>query len=574
MGNNLFRDIACGQISSASLSLLASSAIAIAIFRSDDGLSSPYRRIILGLSLSDILQSIAVLTGPFAVPSFTPTPIAQWAIGNNASCQTNGFLFNFASISTPLYMFGLCLYTVLKIKTNITDERFARTVEKPLHWFIVLSSGSIAVAGIITKSVNSSILGNFCTFAVFPTGCRQRPDIFGECDPKQVRNVNFFLFTATLAVPFACFFGIILCMGAISCHIIKKNRILGRRARFTTQLRSRSSARHEDNDSDDDDNDNSLRKDRDRTSVAVLEAKSLQQNRSQDKIRLYSREIITQAFYFVISYVMTFSFFWALYITILVGKQPPTFLVYTAAYFYPLCGFFNVLVYTRPKISRYRIENTDASWFRAFWIVVKAGADVPDSKIQDTASYPHAEKSVAFRAKMHYSSLTTGGCINNESGSFSRDHLSYRSKEFWSHDDDIDGDRMRLQHTKSSAVENNSNSNPLVLQESRNSDLALVDIEDARVEPPLKEHCRSPLEIAVERATRRIEGLKNAQKDLSHDDGIDSMQNSKFSFSDVENNSSPRISQLSRVHKEERLRTPPENALERTARRIEGCDDN
>ena len=57
------------QTSAASISFLSSSLMAMSIaWFGNTGLSSPYRRIIFGLSISDIFQSFAFLSGPFAVP--------------------------------------------------------------------------------------------------------------------------------------------------------------------------------------------------------------------------------------------------------------------------------------------------------------------------------------------------------------------------------------------------------------------------------------------------------------------------------------------------------------------------
>ena len=45
---------------------------------------------------------------------------------------------------------------------------------------------------------------------------------------------------------------------------------------------------------------------------------------------------------------------------------------------YPLMGFFNILIYTRPKVKTFRNTFTELSWLRSFILVVKAGGEVPD----------------------------------------------------------------------------------------------------------------------------------------------------------------------------------------------------
>jgi hypothetical protein len=213
------------QICAASVSLLSSSFIAGGIIKSDGGLTSPYRRIIFGLSVSDILQSLSIIAGPFAIPSSSPSGL--WAVGNYHTCQVDGFLFGFTAGSTPMYMFGLCLYTALKIRRNMTNEMFTRKIEKVLHFSIILLSLSIVVFGLQTKTINSGIVGNLCMFAAVPTGCRQRPDLFGECDQAIDRYVPILVMISTIVIPFLSLFGIICCMGTICWHVLQRSKILG-----------------------------------------------------------------------------------------------------------------------------------------------------------------------------------------------------------------------------------------------------------------------------------------------------------------------------------------------------------
>lgn len=54
----------------------------------------------------------------------------------------------------------------------------------------------------------------------------------------------------------------------------------------------------------------------------------------------------------------------------------------------------NILVLTRPKIRVLRIQHPDLSWFQSFWLVLKAGVDLPDeekiAKVQSECNSPIA----------------------------------------------------------------------------------------------------------------------------------------------------------------------------------------
>ena len=480
--------IIISQVVSASVSAVASASIVLGSLRAG-GLTSPYSRIIFGLSMSDILQSLALVTGPFAVPSSTPTSVAQWAIGNNASCQTNGFLFNLGSMGTPLYMFGICLYTVLKIKKNMTDERFEQSIERPMHLLIVLSSFVPPFVGIIKTSIHSNVFGSVCTYAAFPTGCRQRPDIFGECDPAISKSTTILVQVAVIFTPIICLCGIIFCMFVICWHNrgeIKMFNPFHRKSRnkhddsasaiaishqkLSSQISNRkepsgvgtsvveecitnskgqvlgdvtlSSKRLYNSDS----LENVERGDAKEDSIGSGEldrrsGPSVKQD-SKGKIIAIRREIIIQACCFIAAFSVTFCLYMCLNFALLLGHTPPMILVQISATLYPLGGLFNVIAYLRPKAACIRIEDPEVSWFQAFWVVIKASCGTPTTRMESvqTPGVAHegegiptrSEKSTAFKPLAGGRSYaSSGGCVNNNSQSFGQDNIAHRDQEEW-----------------------------------------------------------------------------------------------------------------------------------------------
>ena len=52
---------------------------------------------------------------------------------------------------------------------------------------------------------------------------------------------------------------------------------------------------------------------------------------------------------------------------------------------YPMIGFFNMLIYVRPKVAKLRLQYPHISWIKAFFLIIKAaGREVP--AINDTSS--------------------------------------------------------------------------------------------------------------------------------------------------------------------------------------------
>ena len=168
-------------------------------------------------------------------------------------------------------------------------------------------------------------------------------------------------------------------------------------------------------------------------------------------IRVYRREIILQACYFVLAFFVTFSCFMVQQIILIAERQPTVFLFRVVAVFYPLGGFLNVLVYTRPKITSLRIRYSEYSWLRAFWYVIKAGGDMPrreEHKIVVDVAFP--VRSRAFGVLESPSAalpgspslaISSGGCLYDGSQSFGTDNIaySYRSKELWKYNKNDSG---------------------------------------------------------------------------------------------------------------------------------------
>eukprot|EP00553_Chaetoceros_curvisetus_P001335 CAMPEP_0204622506 /NCGR_PEP_ID=MMETSP0717-20131115/8152_1 /ASSEMBLY_ACC=CAM_ASM_000666 /TAXON_ID=230516 /ORGANISM="Chaetoceros curvisetus" /LENGTH=90 /DNA_ID=CAMNT_0051637237 /DNA_START=872 /DNA_END=1141 /DNA_ORIENTATION=- len=56
--------------------------------------------------------------------------------------------------------------------------------------------------------------------------------------------------------------------------------------------------------------------------------------------------------------------------------------------FFPLGGFLNILVYTRPKVASLRRTHPECSRIRGFWMVLHAGGEIPD-EIDLSVSFCH-----------------------------------------------------------------------------------------------------------------------------------------------------------------------------------------
>ncbi len=413
------------------------------------GFYNPYRRLIFGLCISDICQSFALLTGPFMVRSDVPQ--ALWGLGNAGTCSINGFLFSVGMTAVPMYTLALCIYYVCKIKGKMTDAQFATNIEKNMHVCIIVVNAVMYLSAMMMGAINPGVMGTACGTAAFPTGCRQNPEMFGECEPFRSQVAAILLVINSFVVPVLCLIGILVCMAMLFWNVIMMDVRFGRGTRRTIRWGGQREVEHtntnmnapteetagrqkvlsmislssssedesrasfpvpsfvhtppcnneeSDNDSNHDhahlpvssthqsspsNNENredALEGGREHRTEELVETwvpPAPAPDRDPESIsRLYKRELATQACGYVAVFCSTI-FLYTTYSMLLVsGVQPgKVFLLYVVA-LYPLGGFFTILVYTRPNVASFLRRCPECSRLHAFWLVLKAGGEVPD----------------------------------------------------------------------------------------------------------------------------------------------------------------------------------------------------
>ncbi len=103
-------------------------------------------------------------------------------------------------------------------------------------------------------------------------------------------------------------------------------------------------------------------------------------NGDQEAIeRLYKRQLISQACYYVMLFLVTIVPFLIVSITQLGGSRPSSWMIRLNAFFFPLGGLFHILIYTGPNVSSLRRTYPQCSRLQAFFILLRAGGEVPDN---------------------------------------------------------------------------------------------------------------------------------------------------------------------------------------------------
>ena len=321
------------QVTTGSISFLASLATAIMVKKSPGSLTTPYRRIIFGLCSYDVLQSFALVSGPVLTPKVERYP---WSFGNVRTCEFNGVMKVSGMIGVPIYTLLLCVYYLCKVKNSMSNKQFADRIEKRTHILVALLVLCTSIAGIVTKSFNALPGSSVCHFSAYPTGCRIVPELVGECTRGLQAHIFIYIFVYglfALTVPCIIISVVKLCAHAIYKGRMFKANVAGNPRQHTRASSSSSSSR---------------------LAVSSEEQDDLNMGtRGARLAQLYAREACIQAVLYSTAFFTVYflSFFLALVNVFNLRNVDLATLQKAIAMLYPSGGSFNILIYSRPVSS-------------------------------------------------------------------------------------------------------------------------------------------------------------------------------------------------------------------------------
>ena len=171
---------------SACVSILGSAAIIVMASKSiikqrkHNRTTTPYTRLLLGMSCCDVIFSITLILSGFLMPKEASQRV--WATGNDASCSFLGFLLQF-SYSTLLYNMMLSFYFVLTARFGVKNDVFSRRIEPMMHITCLGFPLATAIAGVAMGIYNEMELGQGCWINDYPENCGTDIGRSGEpCD--------------------------------------------------------------------------------------------------------------------------------------------------------------------------------------------------------------------------------------------------------------------------------------------------------------------------------------------------------------------------------------------------------
>ena len=147
---------------------------------SNDKQIGPYERLMLGMSLQDILYTLVFVISPFMTgPDSWWFATSSKSFGGPLTCRIVGTLSQFA-LSNQLYYGMLSYYFLLTIRYQISHEKFARRYEIPFHIFAIGWPLITAIIGAIVDWYDVLELFPGCWIDNYPKGC------VGDCISPEI----------------------------------------------------------------------------------------------------------------------------------------------------------------------------------------------------------------------------------------------------------------------------------------------------------------------------------------------------------------------------------------------------
>lgn len=439
--SNWIQTHAVMQVTTGSISFLASLATAIMVKKSPGSLATPYRRVIFGLCSYDVLQSFALVSGPVLTPKVERYP---WSFGNVSTCEFNGVMKVSGMIGVPIYTLLLCVYYLCKVKNSMSNEQFSKRIEIRTHIFVALLVICTSIAGVATKSFNALPGSSSCNFSAYPTGCRIVPELVGECTRGLQAHIFIYIFVYGLfALTIPC---IIISVVMLCAHAIYKSRMF--KANLPASSLPGNPRKHE----------HTSNSSSSRLAVSEEQDDLDMATRGARLAHLYAREACIQAVLYSTAFFTVYflSFFLALANVFKLRNLDLATLHTSIAMLYPSGGFFNILIYSRPKVAFLHSKHPEFGWLQSLWLVLKAGTEVPaeedliyvspwclvssrkgevinnNSTHYKTGAYRNGDEGVDVE-KESKKNLNSANVLYGGSDSISKNNANYRSELEWSH---------------------------------------------------------------------------------------------------------------------------------------------
>eukprot|EP00980_Cylindrotheca_fusiformis_P020397 scaffold7423_cov122-Cylindrotheca_fusiformis.AAC.1 len=353
-------------IPSAALSILGSSAILYMALKSRERRKwTPYTRLLIGLSIYDIIASASIAIATFLRPASSHR---AWTFGNDATCTASAFVQQLSN-SAAGYNAMLSFYFLLTARFGLKNSYIARRFEPIMHFVSIGYYLGTAIVGAVLGVYADTTVGFSCYVNDYPRNCGHEPENTGEeCLSSKIGWIflgyPYIFIVAALAINNLSIYLFVRRQTRPSLRE-KKEKSSTDQEKSSTDRQTSSEQYSDEFESiilDDSGPSNDSQQRQRTVPFRPMPRRDDSVSRQKDQLRRL-RLVSSQAFLFVANYLLVSC--WSGMLAI-VEQQAETReeelaasvklypLMVLNAIFLPLQGFFNMLVYIRPTYLKWR----------------------------------------------------------------------------------------------------------------------------------------------------------------------------------------------------------------------------
>ncbi len=209
---------------SATVSTLASILVIRLILSSTRRLyGSIYHRILFGMSVADIIQSIAMAFTSLPMPTdMIYTGFQGLVIGNKYTCNAQGYLITIGAVSGMVYNAMLSVYYLCSINFIMTDHEFHQCLEPFFHMSALALSLVVATLLLVGDLFNPSPTAMaWCGVSVYPYWLLQDDDENDNTNERRAGNLSLLL---SFVISTMCITTIVASMIMIVAKVRKRDQ--------------------------------------------------------------------------------------------------------------------------------------------------------------------------------------------------------------------------------------------------------------------------------------------------------------------------------------------------------------
>lgn len=175
-----------------SLSAICSLLLLNVIRMSNQKLSTTYHRIMVLMSVFDLIASVCMALTTLPMPSDDELRFAGPMLGNKVTCQIQGYFVQLGVFCGISFYSCLIWYFVCRMTFKVSSDKVSRRIEPIFIMYSVFAGLFMTTLTLSRDAIHTTPRNSFCVFGPEHSGCYDRTidEEYLVCDPDEYENFS------------------------------------------------------------------------------------------------------------------------------------------------------------------------------------------------------------------------------------------------------------------------------------------------------------------------------------------------------------------------------------------------